>query len=71
MIVQGPAGVGKSSLLSAAAAALGDEAGLTTLSAHGSELESALPFGVAGQAPHRASPEWRSSTSNDRRSRSR
>ena len=49
-LVEGPAGIGKSRLLSAATAA----AGVTVLRAHGSEAETSFPFGVALQLFERA-----------------
>ena len=48
VLVEGSAGVGKSSLL-AAAEAMAARQGLTVLGAQGSELQTALPFGVAHQ----------------------
>ncbi len=47
-LLEGPAGEGKSTLLAAAAARAG-AAGLTVLSARGSELEREFPFGVMRQ----------------------
>lgn len=48
VMIEGPAGVGKSRLL-AAARTLAQEAGLRTLGARGSELERELAFGVVRQ----------------------
>lgn len=48
VLVEGPAGIGKSRLL-AAARELGAEAGLHVLNARGSELEREFPFGVVRQ----------------------
>ena len=48
VVVRAPAGMGKSSLL-AAAAGVADERGLTALSARGSEQERDLPLGLARQ----------------------
>jgi DNA-binding CsgD family transcriptional regulator len=48
ILLEGPAGIGKSSLL-AVARAEGDAAGLRVLSARASELESGFGFGVARQ----------------------
>jgi DNA-binding CsgD family transcriptional regulator len=46
MVFEGPAGIGKSSLLAAARTAAGD---LRVLSARGGELERELPFGIVRQ----------------------
>ena len=46
--VEGPGGIGKTSLLAAARAAARD-AGMLTLHARGSELERAFPFGIVRQ----------------------
>ena len=53
LLIEGPAGIGKTALL-AAARQLGREHGLLTLAARGSEVEAAFPFGVVRQlfAPH-------------------
>jgi tRNA G18 (ribose-2'-O)-methylase SpoU/tetratricopeptide (TPR) repeat protein len=48
VVVEGPAGIGKSRLLDAAAD-MGREAGATVLTARGGELERDFPFGVARQ----------------------
>jgi DNA-binding CsgD family transcriptional regulator len=48
LTIEGPAGVGKTSLVQAAAAAA-DRRGIAVLSATGSELETAFPFGGARQ----------------------
>jgi predicted ATPase len=48
LLVQGPAGIGKSRLL-AEARALADERGLCVRSARGGELERDFPFGVVRQ----------------------
>jgi DNA-binding CsgD family transcriptional regulator len=48
VVVEGPAGIGKTALL-AAARAVAVDAGLTPLAARGSELERAFGFGVARQ----------------------
>ncbi len=46
VVFEGPAGIGKSSLLAAARAAAGE---LRVLSARGGELERELPFGIVRQ----------------------
>src|SRR3954451_16320692 len=46
IVVEGPGGIGKTSLLTVARAAARD-AGVLTLHARGSELERAFPFGTA------------------------
>lgn len=46
--IEGPAGIGKSSLVAAAGAAAREQ-GIRVLSARGSELERDIPFGVARQ----------------------
>ena len=53
LLIEGPAGIGKTALL-ASACELGREHGLLTLGARGSEMEAAFPFGVVRQlfAPH-------------------
>src|SRR4029453_3920573 len=48
VLVQGPAGIGKSWLL-AETRALGEERGLCVLSARGGELERDFPFGIVRQ----------------------
>src|SRR5688572_9449751 len=48
VIVEGPAGIGKSSLLRAARA-FAREGGIRHLGARGSELESRFPFGMVHQ----------------------
>ena len=48
VLVEGPAGIGKTELLTAARS-LGDEAGLVVASARGSELEHGFAFGVVRQ----------------------
>jgi DNA-binding CsgD family transcriptional regulator len=48
VVIEGPAGVGKTALLQAGRAAAG-EAGLLVLRARGAELERAFGFGVVGQ----------------------
>jgi len=48
IVVEGPGGIGKTSLL-AAARATAREAGMLTLHARGSELERAFPFGIVRQ----------------------
>ncbi len=48
VLVEGPAGIGKSRLL-AAAKALADECGLRVLAARGGELERDFPFGIVRQ----------------------
>src|ERR1700761_3018348 len=48
VLVEGAAGVGKSSILRAAQA-IADRRRITVLAARGSELETGLPFGVARQ----------------------
>ncbi len=48
VVVEGPAGVGKSQLLLSARQAA-DKRGLTTLAARGMELERGVPFGLARQ----------------------
>ena len=45
IVVEGPGGIGKTSLLAVARAAARD-AGMLTLHARGSELERAFPFGI-------------------------
>jgi DNA-binding CsgD family transcriptional regulator len=47
VVIDGPAGIGKSRLL-AEAIALGRDAGMRVLAARGIELEHEIPFGVAG-----------------------
>jgi DNA-binding CsgD family transcriptional regulator len=47
-VIEGPAGIGKSSLLGEGRAAAAD-AGMTVLGGRGSELERAFPFGVVRQ----------------------
>ena len=47
VVLEGPAGIGKSSLLAAARSAA--EKRMRVLSARGSELERELPFGVVRQ----------------------
>src|SRR5215213_8092675 len=44
IVVEGPGGIGKTSLL-----AVAREAGMLTLHARGSELERAFPFGIVRQ----------------------
>lgn len=62
-VVQAPAGIGKTSLLTAAAE-VAQQRGLRVLSARGSELESSFAFGVVRQlfesALYQATPEERS-----------
>ena len=53
LVLEGPAGIGKSRLLAAARAAARG-AGLTVLAASGSELEAELPWGVARALLERA-----------------
>ncbi len=48
VLVEGPAGIGKSRLL-AAARALADESGLRVLAARGGDLERDFPFGIVRQ----------------------
>jgi hypothetical protein len=48
IVVEGPGGIGKTSVLAAARAAARD-AGMLTLHARGSELERAFPFGIVRQ----------------------
>jgi DNA-binding CsgD family transcriptional regulator len=48
VLIQGPAGIGKSRLL-AEARTLGEERGLTVRSARGGELEQDFPFGIVRQ----------------------
>jgi hypothetical protein len=48
VVVDGPAGIGKSRLL-AEATARGRDAGMRVLAARGIELEREIPFGVAGE----------------------
>ena len=48
VLVEGPAGIGKSRLL-AAAKTFGDERGLRVLAARGGELEKDFPFGIVRQ----------------------
>ena len=48
LVVQAPAGLGKTSLLTAARRTAGDNA-VRVLTARGSELESSFPFGVVRQ----------------------
>jgi DNA-binding CsgD family transcriptional regulator len=48
VLVEGPAGIGKSRLL-AAAKTLADEGGLRVLAARGGELERGFPFGIVRQ----------------------
>src|SRR5215204_6738125 len=48
VVVEGPAGIGKSSLLRAARSSARDRA-IRCLSARGSELESRFPFGMVHQ----------------------
>jgi predicted ATPase len=48
VLVEGPAGIGKSRLL-AAARMLADERGLRVLAARGGELEREFPFGIVRQ----------------------
>jgi len=48
LFIEGPAGVGKTRLLEAAAGLAGDES-VRVLWAHGGELERSFPFGVAAQ----------------------
>src|SRR5215213_5435958 len=48
LVVEGPGGIGKTSLLAAARAAARD-AGMLTLHARGSELERGFPFGIVRQ----------------------
>ena len=47
-VIEGPAGIGKSSLLAEARAG-GADAGMTVLNARGTELERAFSFGVVRQ----------------------
>ena len=53
LLIEGPAGIGKTALLDAARQ-LGREHGLLTLAGRGSEVEAAFPFGVVRQllTPH-------------------
>jgi DNA-binding CsgD family transcriptional regulator len=48
LAIEGPAGIGKTSLV-AAAKAQGEQAGMQVLSARGSELESAFSYGIVRQ----------------------
>ncbi len=48
VLIEGPAGIGKTALL-AAAAVLADERGLLVRSARGGQLEREMPFGIARQ----------------------
>src|SRR5690349_8054496 len=59
IVVEGPAGIGKSSLLAEAGGSAA-EAGLRVLSAWGGPLEYDAGWGIARQlfAPLRQSPEW-------------
>jgi DNA-binding CsgD family transcriptional regulator len=58
LAVEGPGGIGKTSLLTAARA-LGRDAGMLVLHARGSELERAFPFGVVRQLFERAAADDR------------
>jgi DNA-binding CsgD family transcriptional regulator len=64
ILIQAPAGAGKSRLLTVAGD-IAREAGIRVLGAYASELEQAFPFGVALQL---FEPLWHASTTDDRAS---
>lgn len=55
-LVEGPAGIGKSALLRAFVASLGDDSSVTVLDASGEETERSLPYGVIDQLAQAARP---------------